>query len=234
MQTKKKNRILVLEDDIDLAEGIALSLQGDDMEFALCRTIAEARKQLQESRFDLLILDINLPDGSGLAFCKEVKPMVKVPIALLTAKDMELDIVKGLESGADDYITKPFSLMVLRARMRALLRRTEEAAGQVYEDGIYCFRFDDMEFYKREQAVELSKTEQKILRLLVENPGRILTRERILDRVWGDGSEYVEDNALSVSIRRLRDKLEDDTKDPRHIKTVYGKGYKWECFSEEK
>lgn len=232
MKTIKK-RILILEDDADLAEGIALSLQGEDMEFVLCDSIARAREEVKSGRFDLLILDINLPDGSGLAFCKEVKAVIKAPIALLTAKDMEMDIVKGLESGADDYITKPFSLMVLRARVRALLRRNAEDARHVYEDGQFCFRFDAMEFYKDNQMVELSKTEQKILYLLVSNPGRIVTRERMLDWVWGDGSEYVEDNALSVSIRRLREKL-DDGRQPKYIKTVYGKGYKWECFSEEK
>ena len=228
-----KNRILILEDDVDLAEGIAMSLQSQDMEFVLCRTIAEAGKELKDGRFDLLIFDINLPDGNGLSFCKEIKPIVKVPIALLTAKDMELDIVKGLESGADDYITKPFSLMVLRARIRALLRRNDSGFKQKYEDGVDSFHFDTMEFYVRNKAVELSKTEQKILNLLVENPNRIISRGHILDFVWGDGSEYVEDNALSVSIKRLREKLEDDGKNPKHIKTVYGKGYKWECFSEE-
>ncbi len=226
-----RKQILVLEDDIDLAEGISLSLQGDDMEFILCHTIREAREVVQNKKLDLLILDINLPDGSGLDFCREVKPMLKVPIALLTAKDMEIDIVKGLENGADDYITKPFSLMVLRARIRALLRRNDEESQRTYKDDTFSFFFDTMEFYRNQQAVELSKTEQKILYLFVTNPGRIITRERILDYVWGDGSEYVEDNALSVSIRRLRDKLEEDSKNPRHIKTVYGKGYKWECFS---
>ena len=226
-----KNAILILEDDRDLAEGIAMSLQGDDMEFVLCGTIAEAKAELLKRRFDLLIFDINLPDGNGLAFCREVKSAVKAPIALLTAKDMELDIVKGLESGADDYITKPFSLMVLRARMRALLRRNTGQGTKVYEDDTFCFRFESMEFYRENQPVELSKTEQKLLYLLVENPGQILTRERMLDWVWGDGSEYVEDNALSVTIRRLRDKLEADAANPQYIKTVYGKGYKWECFS---
>ncbi len=225
-----KKQVLILEDDIDLAEGISLSLQGDDMEFILCHTIKEARAALKNKKLDLLILDINLPDGSGLDFCREVKPMLKVPIALLTAKDMEIDIVKGLENGADDYITKPFSLMVLRARIRALLRRNDEESQRTYKDDTFSFFFDTMEFYRNQQAVELSKTEQKILYLFVTNPGRIITRERILDYVWGDGSEYVEDNALSVSIRRLRDKLEEDSKNPCHIKTIYGKGYKWECF----
>lgn len=228
-----RKQILVLEDDIDLAEGISLSLQGDDMEFILCHTIREAREVVKNQKLDLLILDINLPDGSGLDFCREVKPMLKVPVALLTAKDMEIDIVKGLENGADDYITKPFSLMVLRARIRALLRRNDEGSQRTYKDDTFSFSFDSMEFYRNQQAVELSKTEQKILYLFVTNPGRIITRERMLDYVWGDGSEYVEDNALSVSIRRLRDKLEEDSKNPRHIKTVYGKGYKWECFSTD-
>lgn len=233
MQTKQ-NRILILEDDIDLAEGIALSLQGDNMEFVLVGTISEARKQIKDSKFDLMIFDINLPDGNGMKFCQEVKLQSSTPIALLTANDLEMDIVKGLESGADDYITKPFSLMVLRARMRALLRRNENQELNNYCDGIYRFNFDSMEFYKDNQAVELSKTEQKILHLLVENAGLLLSRDKILDWVWGDGSEYVEDNALSVSIRRLRDKLEDDAKNPVHIKTIYGKGYKWECALNEK
>lgn len=228
-----KKQVLILEDDVDLAEGISLSLQGDDLQFILCHRIEEAKSVVRNNKLDLLILDINLPDGSGLDFCREVKPILKVPVALLTAKDMEIDIVKGLENGADDYITKPFSLMVLRARIRALLRRNDEETQRTYKDDIYSFSFDSMEFYKENQPVELSKTEQKILYLLVSNPGRIITRERILEYVWGEGSEYVEDNALSVSIRRLREKLEADSKNPTHIKTVYGKGYKWECFSIE-
>ena len=183
MNRKEQKLIMILEDDEDLAEGIALSLQGEELNFEICRTISEARDVLKKKEFDLLIFDINLPDGSGLELCREVRHMVKVPIALLTAKDMELDIVTGLESGADDYITKPFSL-----------------------------------------------TEQKILYLLVSNPNRILTRERLLDWVWSDGAEYVEDNALSVGIRRLRDKLEDDPSNPALIKTVYGKGYLWESL----
>ena len=119
----EKQTIMILEDDEDLAEGISLSLNSKDLEFILCKTIAEAKDILQKRAFDLLIFDINLPDGSGLEFCKEIRRSSRIPIALLTAKDMELDIVKGLECGADDYITKPFSLMVLRARVRALLRR---------------------------------------------------------------------------------------------------------------
>lgn len=230
MNRKEQKLIMILEDDEDLAEGIALSLQGEELNFEICRTISEARDVLKKKEFDLLIFDINLPDGSGLELCREVRDMVKVPIALLTAKDMELDIVKGLESGADDYITKPFSLMVLLARIRALLRRNTAESEKEYRDSRFLFRFDTMEFQKRGKPVELSKTEQKILYLLVSNPNKILTRERLLDWVWSDGAEYVEDNALSVGIRRLRDKLEDDPSNPALIKTVYGKGYLWESL----
>lgn len=226
----KKQAIMILEDDEDLAEGICLSLHSEQLEFILCKTISEAKNKLRQKSFDLLILDINLPDGSGLDFCREVRRSSRVPIALLTAKDMELDIVKGIEGGADDYITKPFSLMVLRARIRALLRRNTGEQQSEYSDEVFRFCFDTMEFYKEGNPVELSKTEQRILYLLVFHAGQILTRERLLEWVWPDGTEYVEDNALSVGIRRLRDKLEDVPSKPVYIKTVYGKGYTWEKF----
>lgn len=230
IKNNKKQTIMILEDDGDLAEGISLSLNSRDLEFVLCRTIGEAKSRLQKRSFDLLIFDINLPDGSGLEFCREIRKSSRIPIALLTAKDMELDIVKGLECGADDYITKPFSLMVLRARIRALLRRNTGDQESEYRDSVFWFRFDTMEFYKAGSSIELSRTEQRILYLLVFNAGQILTRERLLEWVWPDGTEYVEDNALSVGIRRLRDKLEDVPSKPVYIKTVYGKGYMWEKF----
>lgn len=228
MLSGKQKLVMVLEDDTDLAEGIELSLKCEELKFVLCKTIAEAKAALKFNWFDLLIVDINLPDGSGLNFCREIKQEMKIPIAILTAKDMELDIVKGFESGADDYITKPFSLMVLRARIRALLRRNEEVREQSYKDSVFEFHFETMEFYKNGISVELSKTEQRILYLFVTNCNRVLTRERLLEWVWPEGTEYVEDNALSVGIRRLREKLEDDSSHPVYIKTVYGKGYIWE------
>ena len=230
MKYNQKQTVMILEDDEDLAEGIRLSLNSENLKFVLCSTIAEAKNRLRQEAFDLLILDINLPDGSGLDFCREIRRSDRVPIALLTAKDMELDIVKGLEYGADDYITKPFSLMVLRARIRALLRRNTEDQQSVYSDHVFRFCFDTMEFYKEGNPIELSKTEQRILHLLVFHAGQILTRERLLEWVWPDGTEYVEDNALSVGIKRLRDKLEDVPSKPVYIKTVYGKGYTWETF----
>lgn len=228
MKENVRQYILILEDDADLSEGICLSLQSPELTFVRSRTVAQAKQLLKERKYDLLILDINLPDGSGLDFCREIRKTSRVPIALLTAKDMELDIVSGLESGADDYITKPFSLMVLRARIRALLRRNVPEQRSEYRKGCFQFLFDRMEFYKNGQAVDLSKTERRILHLLVFHEGQIITRERLMDWVWPDGAEYVEDNALSVGIRRLRDKLEDMPSRPEYIRTVYGKGYVWE------
>lgn len=222
--------ILILEDDIDLAMGIKISLNENGVRFFICQTIQEARGKIKKQIFDLLILDINLPDGSGFEFCQEIRRGSKVPILLLTARDMEIDIVRGLECGADDYITKPFSMMVLRARIRALLRRVgkEQTKGEYYK-GIFKFEFSIMEFSKNNELISLSRTEQRILNILVFNEGHIITRERLLEWVWPEGTEYVEDNALSVGIKRLRDKLEDIPSKPQYIKTIYGKGYMWEC-----
>lgn len=225
---KSMKYIMILEDDEDLASGIEMALKGEEYTFFLCQSIREADELLNRQKFDLLILDVNLPDGSGFDLCRRVRKSSKVSIILLTARDVELDIVAGLECGADDYITKPFSLMVLRARIRALLRRMESKQEEEYEKGEFLFEFATMEFKKNGKSIELSKTEQRILYLLVFNPGQIITRERLMEWVWPDGTEYVEDNALSVGIRRLRDKLEKRPSKPQYIKTIYGKGYMWE------
>jgi len=219
---------MILEDDGDLSEGISMALSEDGLEFILCKTIEEAKRQLTRTTFHLLIIDINLPDGSGLEFCREIRDASQIPIVLLTAKGMELDVVTGLECGADDYITKPFSLMVLRARIRALLRRSMPQKKSEYTDAVFRFSFDTMNFYKDGEAIDLSRTEQRILYLLVMNAGQTITREQLLEWVWPEGTEYVEDNALSVGIRRLRDKLEDIPSKPVHIKTIYAIGYVWE------
>jgi DNA-binding response OmpR family regulator len=140
---------------------------------------------------------------------------------------METDIVTGLELGADDYITKPFSLAVLRARVNTQIRRAEITDESIYQDEDLFFNFDLMEFYKQQQKIELSKTEQKLLRLLVNNSGITLSRADLIDRIWTDGSEYVDENALSVAIKRLRNKLEDQPSNPKYLRTVYGIGYVW-------
>ena len=168
-----------------------------------------------------------LPDGSGLELLRRIRRSSAVPVILLTANDMELDEVTGLESGADDYITKPFSLAVLRARVAAQLRRGKPESRERLELGPFSFDFQTMEFRRDGRAVELSKTEQRLLRVLVENRGRTLPRSLLVDRVWTDGAEYVDENALSVTVKRLRGKLEKDPANPEYIKTVYGIGYTW-------
>ena len=218
-------KILLLEDDAALGTGIQLALQSPQVQITLCVSLQQAREALTRNRFELLILDVNLPDGSGLELLKEVRKTSQVPVMMLTANDMEMDIVTGLESGADDYITKPFSLAVLRARVNTQLRRGTKLA-RVEMDG-FRFDFDRMEFRKNGQLLELSKTEQKLLRLLVENRGQTLSRAVLVDRIWTDGAEFVDENALSVTVKRLRTKLEDNPSSPKYLKTVYGIGYTW-------
>ena len=183
--------ILIVEDDIALGDGVRLALQHPELEAVLCRTLAQARAAMEGQAFDLAILDVNLPDGSGLDLLREVRRTSAVPIILLTANDLEMDIVSGLESGADDYITKPFSLAVLRARVNAQLRRGAPAQGTAVELDGFSFDFAWMEFRKNGRPIELSKTEQRLLRTLVENRGRVLPRETLLERVWPDGAQYV-------------------------------------------
>ena len=216
-------QILLLEDDEALGRGIGMALETPECAVTRCAALREAEALLLEREFDLLILDINLPDGSGLALLKTLRRSGRrTPVILLTANDLELDEVTGLEAGADDYITKPFSLAVLRVRVNAQLRRAVPAADGRVELGGFCFDFSRLEFFREGVSIELSKTEQRLLRLLVENRGRTLPRELLLERVW-DSGEFVDENALSVAVRRLRAKLLDAP-----IKTVYGVGYTWE------
>ena len=214
----------------------------------------------------LMILDVNFPDGSGLELLKMVREKrLPVKVILLTANNMETDIVTGLELGADDYVTKPFSLMVLRARVNVQLRKTSDQAcgadtckdagtsggsesgdragsegtgaaadagergfgSRIRIDGRYDFDFDRMLFMDKDRLVELSKTEQRLLRILVENRGRTLRRSALIDFVWNGDADFVEEHALTVAVKRLRDKLGDSGEKPRYIRTVYGIGYQW-------
>lgn len=218
------NRILLLEDDEALGRGICMALETSDCAVTHCGTRLQAAEILQRGVFDLLIFDINLPDGSGLELLRTLRQDGDLtPGILLTANDLELDEVNGLEAGADDYITKPFSLAVLRARVNVQLRRCAAVNTEQIELNGFTFDFSRMEYTRDGNPIDLSKTEQRLLRLLVENRGRVLPRERLLEQVW-DGGEFVDENALSVAVRRLRAKLGDAP-----IKTVYGVGYTWEA-----
>ncbi len=245
-------KILIIEDDKSLSQGIELALRGEAYQFIRVDLLRDASEILGNQEIDLVILDLNLPDGDGLEFLLEMRKRYEIPVIILTARDMELDIVTGIELGADDYITKPFSLMVLRARVNLALRKYEQLKeAQIkkafsLEQGIhdamqdaqytqrneisiddFKFCFETMQFSKKGMPIELSKTEQKLLRLLVINRGNTLLRGDLVDKIWTDGASFVDENALSVTIKRLRDKLEDIPSKPQYIKTVYGLGYTW-------
>lgn len=215
-------KILIVEDDRKLNDGIKLALRSE-FQCLQAFSLQEASALYKEQDIDLILLDVNLPDGSGIDFMTEIRKTDSVPIILLTANKMEMDIVSGLELGANDYITKPFSLMVLRARVGVQLRN-EKVSSNVYKNGEFCFDFEKMEFMKGNTALELSKTEQRLLRCLTLNEGKNLSRSRLIDDIWQGDTEYVEEHALTVVVNRLRNKLGND---PECIKTVYGIGYTW-------
>lgn len=220
--------ILIVEDDTSLAIGLCRAFRSSDIQAVCCGCIADAGKELKKAQYDLVILDVNLPDGDGFSLLEKIKQEYDCAVIMLTANDLESDIVAGLENGADDYVTKPFSLAVLRARVHMQLRNREERIARSrdvdkYICGDYVFDFKHMEFYNGEERIELSKTEQKLLRILTANEGMTVMRDTLVDRIWTDGAEYVEENALSVTVKRVRDKLSAAS----YIKTVYGVGYKW-------
>jgi len=200
------SNILIVEDDKKLNHGICLALKSDDYVFAQCRTIEQASREIN-NEIDLMLLDLNLPDGNGLDFLMEVRKSYGFPIIIITANNMETDIITGLELGANDYITKPFSLAVLRARVSVQLRQVPRTSISNYNMHGFYFDFDKMIYKVNGQIIELSKTEQKLLKVLIENKGIALTRNQLIDYVWSGDSEYVDEHALTVTIKRLRDKL---------------------------
>jgi DNA-binding response OmpR family regulator len=223
-------QVLIVEDDRNLSRGLCLALRNQELQIVPCFDLKSAREQLACGMTELVLLDINLPDGSGLELLGEIKGGSKsIPVILLTANDTEMDVVMGLEHGADDYITKPFSLEILRARVKTQLRRLAVNEQKSVVIDSYRFDFAHMEFFKADTAVELSKTEQKLLRLLVENRGVTIRRAVLMDRIWTDGADFVDENALSVTVKRLRDKLDA----AQYIKTIYGLGYIWVVKQDE-
>lgn len=218
-------QILIVEDDAGLSLGLCRALKAEDRQVISCPNLKAAREQLACSVPSLLLLDVNLPDGSGLELLQEArKAFPELPVILLTANDTDMEIVDGLEQGADDYITKPFSLSVLRARVNTQLRKAAASEkDRIFQTDRFLFDFGSMQFFSGGEAAELSKTEQKLLRLLVEHAGHPLSRSFLVDRIWTDGAEYVDENALSVTVKRLRDKL--GAQDC--IRTIYGVGYCW-------
>lgn len=223
------NKILLVEDDQSLIYGLEFAFNKQGFELDIARTINESEKLWKSESYDLLVLDVSLPDGSGFEFCRKVRNMSKVPIIFLTASDEESSIITGLDIGGDDYITKPFKLGVLFSRVNALLRRAKEFSindTEINSNGIKILTTKG-EAYKNGELLDLTAAEYKLLRYFMENQNIILTKDNILGNLWDIEENYIGNNALTVYIRRLRVKIEDNPSEPQMILTVRGMGYRW-------
>ena len=222
-------RIFFVEDDLSLIGGLSFALRKQGYEIDIARTSMEAESLWQNGIYDLVILDVSLPDGSGYDLCRKIRETSRVPVMFLTAADEETDIIMGLDIGGDDYITKPFKLAVFLSRVNALLRRSENFSRTELElnsNGIRVLQLK-REVYKNGTQIGLTASEYKLLCLFMENPDIVLSPEQILGRLWDCEENYIDSSTLTVYIRRLRTKIEDDPANPQNIVTVRRMGYKW-------
>lgn len=220
---------MLVEDDLSLIYGLEYSIQKNGFSVDVARTVEEALQIYKEKNYDLLLLDVSLPDGDGFDICKRVREASNVPIIFLTASDEEVNVVMGLDMGGDDYITKPFKLNELISRIKALLRRynfTSENVTELKSNNITVKLLENRVF-KNEIELELTTAEYKLLCLLMKNKNIVLTRKNILDKLWDGNGSFVDDNTLSVYVRRLRNKIEDNPENPKNLLTVRRMGYKW-------
>lgn len=225
-------KILLVEDDDTIAVGLQYSLTQNEFAVTVCRSVEEAKHALYSTVFDLALLDLTLPDGSGYDICRQIRSGTRIgsnkealPVIFLTACEEEVNIVMGLDMGADDYITKPFRVRELISRIRCVLRRCQTGGEAVCRLGNVTVDLSRGKVYKNGQDVFLTAMEYKLLLTLVNNRGRVLSREQLLEGIWDIAGDFVNDNTLSVYIKRLREKLEDDPQEPSVIKTVRGRGY---------
>ena len=223
------SKILLLEDDLSLINGLSFAFRNQGFELAVVRTLKEANELWGEGKYDLLVLDVSLPDGTGYEFCKKFMKVSKVPIIFLTASDEEMNIIMGLDIGGDDYITKPFKLGVLVSRINALLRRAKgfnSTDTELQSNGIKVLMLQGQVF-KNEKLIDLTAAEYKLLCLFMKNPNVVLTKEQILDKLWDCEGNYIDSSTLTVYMRRLRMKIEDNPSEPQMLLTVRRMGYKW-------
>jgi DNA-binding response OmpR family regulator len=222
-------RLFLLEDDLSLINGLSFAVKKEGYDIDVARTTLEADTLWENDKYDLVILDVSLPDGSGFDFCRKIRLTSKVPIIFLTAADEETDIIMGLDIGGDDYITKPFKLAIFMSRINALLRRSDNFNTAVTElnSNDISIRLLKGEVYKHGKPLDLTASEYKLLCLFMENADQILSPEQILGELWDCSENYIDNNSLTVYIRRLRTKIEDNPGEPKRIVTVRGMGYKW-------
>ena len=219
-------KIFLLEDDMSLTDALKYSLEKNGYGVSFSRTLRAAKESFNKGDYDLYLLDVTLPDGTGFEMCEHIRAAEDFsPIIFLTASDEELNVIRALDSGGDDYVTKPFKLGELLSRIRAVSRRAyrekNTPSRSIELDG------DSLAALKNGERIDLTGAEYRLLRLFMKNSGRTLTRGSILSALWDDGGNFVDDNTLSVYIRRLREKIEDDPSSPRFLVTVRGLGYKW-------
>jgi len=217
--------ILIVEDDKNLNKGVSFALKKDGHNIISAYTKKEGKNLILNNKIDFLLLDINLPDGNGLDLCKEIRKKADFQIVFFTSRDTEEDMVKGFETGCDDYLSKPFSIEVLKYKINAMLKRNTEMNKELFKYKDLTIDFHRMTVYKEENEVKLTSTEYKLLELLAKNKGRVMTKEILLEKLWDANNNFVDENTLSVNIRRIRKKLEDDPKNPRYIITIFGIGY---------
>ena len=226
------HKLLLLEDDISLIDGLTYSLEKSGFEVEVARTIKEAEEKLIRCKeYALLLFDVTLPDGNGFRLCEKLRAAGdRTPIIFLTASDEETSVIRGLDCGGDDYITKPFKLGELCSRIRALLRRSsgQNAEESILRSGAVTVDLTEGNVMLRGECVNFTGAEYRLLCLFLKNKGRVLTRTMILDKLWDGAGNFVDDNTLSVYVRRLREKLEENPSMPEYLKTVRGVGYQWE------
>lgn len=225
-------KILMIEDDLSLINGLSFAIKKQGYDLDIARTSAEADTVFENGKYDLVILDVSLPDGSGFDICRKIRLTSKVPVIFLTAADEETDIIMGLDIGADDYITKPFKLAVLLSKINAVLRRSNDfntADAELCSNGIRVELLKN-KVYKNNTPIELTANEYKLLCMFMQNTDIVLTSEQILGKLWDCDENYIDNNTLTVYIRRLRTKIEDNPSEPKMIVTVRGLGYKWQVL----
>ena len=222
-------KILMIEDDSTIAFGIKYALEQEGIKIDISKDLESGRFNINENTYDLILLDVMLPDGNGYDFCKEIRKINNTPIIFLTACDDEVNVVMGLDLGGDDYITKPFRVRELISRIKAVVRRNkgEDKSKKVLKYGDLSIHTLEARVFKGSEEVFLTSVEYKLLLILIQNENIVLSRNQILEKLWDVTYDFINDNTLTVYIKRLREKIEDDSSNPHHIITVRGMGYKW-------
>lgn len=218
--------IFLLEDDEAIGIGLTYSLENEGYNVTLAKSVKESEKIIDEKEFSLYILDLTLPDGSGYDVCKRIKSKGDLPVIFLTAYDDEVNVIMGFELGADDYISKPFRVKELMLRIKSVMRRySNETSDGIIKINNLKINTNEAKVYKNNEEIILTAMEYRLLLILLSNRGKVLSRTALLENIWDVAGDFVEDNTLTVYIKRLRDKIEEDPAKPEFIKTVRGLGY---------